>query len=183
MSEEDPQQADDGGDAPAPEPAPTTSVIQAVSRRNWTRGLIGFAIAFLVLVGLGFGAARLNESWTRTPAEITLEQIETAPDERSVTAELVDGGTASVSWSDEVGAAVFVSDDLPRIGGDQVFVVWLTRSGSQTLDAEFTADRGHAIVELESTVEEGDEMAVTIEPAADVPGEPSGEPIVTIPTS
>lgn len=46
---------------PAVEPTPTTSTIQAISRRNWTRALIWLAIGLIVLTGLGFAAVTIGD--------------------------------------------------------------------------------------------------------------------------
>lgn len=183
MSEEEPQQDDPGSARPAPEPAPTTSVIQAVSRRNWTRGLIAFAVAFVVLVGLGFGAARLNDYLFRSPAEVALADIEASADEQSMTAELVEGGTATVAWSEDLGIAVFFSEDLPLLDEGETFALWLTRGASDTVVAQFAGDGREAVVQLDGDVEAGDLIALTIESGSETPDERSGDAVVTIPTS
>ena len=79
-------------DAPFVEPAPTTTTIQAVERRNWTRGLLALAASVALLVVLGFGAATVNEYVNRPPGVVALQQIEDAPDSQTATAQLTDGG-------------------------------------------------------------------------------------------
>ncbi|WES64747.1 anti-sigma factor [Microbacter sp. GSS18] len=176
-------ESDPPSQAPAAEPAPTTSVIQAVSRRNWTRGLIAFAVALILLVGLGFGAARLNDYLMRSPAEVALADIEASADEQSMTAELVEGGTATVAWSESLGTAVFFSEDLPALDEGETFALWLTRGASDTVVAQFAVDGREVVVQLDQGVEAGDLIALTIESGSEAPDERSGDAVVTIPTS
>ena len=85
--------------APSPEPPPTTTVIQAVQRRRWTRGLLAFVGIFIVLIAAGFAVATINEAVNRTPEQIAIDEIESAPDAASATVEVVGGGTATAHWS------------------------------------------------------------------------------------
>ncbi|GAB3602614.1 anti-sigma factor [Microbacterium aureliae] len=175
--------------APSPveprEPAPDTAMIQAVSRRNWTRGLFGLAASLVLLVALGFGAVTLNEYLSRTPATIALAEIEDAADMRSATADLSGGGTATAYWSDELGKAVFVSDSLPAIADDQSFELWLVRDGDPISVGVYDPPRGReATVLLDDAVQAGDVIAITVEPEGGSPeGVPTTDPIAAIPTA
>ncbi|WP_374311911.1 anti-sigma factor domain-containing protein [Microbacterium sp.] len=173
------------GDTPVVDPAPTTTAIQAISRRNWTRGLLTLAASLVILVVLGFGAATVNEYVNRTPETAALQQIEAAPDSQAATADLEDGGTMTAHWSESVGKAVLVSTGLPEIAEDQSFELWFVRDGEALSAGTFepTADGGSTTL-LEGALEAGDVIAVTVEPEGGSPdGQPSSEPIVQIPTA
>lgn len=171
--------------SPMVEPAPTTTMIQAVQRRNWTRGLFLLAASLVVLVTLGFGAATINEFVNRPPEVVAMQQIESAPDALTATAELGDGGSATALWSESIGKAVLISNGLPRIGAEETFEVWFVRDDEPVSAGVFDPnENGGATALLEGTVQSGDVIAVTVEPAGGSPtGEPSTDPIVTIPTS
>ncbi len=170
--------------APAVDPAPTTTTIQAISRRNWTRGLLTLAASLVLLVALGAGAVTLNEYVNRSPEVVALQQIEAAPDAQSATFDLEDGGTATAHWSESVGTAVLVSEGLPEIADDESFELWYVREGGEPVSAGvFEATDGDSTAILEGTMEAGDTIAVTIEPAGGSPdGKPSTDPIIAIPT-
>jgi anti-sigma-K factor RskA len=171
--------------APMVEPAPTTTMIQAVQRRNWTRGLLALAACLVLLVTFGFTAATINEFVNRPPELVAMQQIEGAPDALSATAELGDGGSATALWSESVGKAVLISNGLPSIDDEQTFEVWFVRDDEPISAGTFAPnENGGATALLDGSVEAGDVIAVTVEPAGGSPtGEPSTDPIVAIPTS
>ncbi|KQZ83472.1 anti-sigma factor [Microbacterium sp. Root166] len=169
----------------ATDPAPTTATIQAITRRNWTRGLLTLAASMVLLVALGYGTVAINEYLNRPAAVVALQEIESAPDAQSATAEITDGGTATAHWSESVGKAVLVSDGLPEIAEDQSFELWFVRDGAAISAGVFDpADEAAATAQLDGTMEPGDVIAVTIEPQGGSPdGTPSSDPIVAIPTA
>lgn len=171
-------------DPPMVEPAPTTTTIQAVSRRNWTRGIVGLAVALVVLVGLGFAAATVNEILTRPPALAALDRIDAAPDAVTATVALDQGGSATAHWAPSLGEAVLVTTDLPDIGGDEVLQAWWVRDGDYTPAGSFDpGPDGSATVLLEGEWQEGVVIAVTVEPESGAPeGNPTERPIFEIPT-
>jgi anti-sigma-K factor RskA len=169
---------------PAAEPPPATAVIQAVSRRRWTHGILGLAASLVLLVALGLGAATINDYLNRSPEVVALQQIEDAPDAQSATVEVTDGGTATAHWSESVGKVVVVSQGLPRIADDESFELWFVRDGDAVSAGTFESADGQATALLDGDVEPGDVIAMTIEPQGGSPtGEPSSEPIVVIPTA
>lgn len=180
-----PMPAGSKSDEPVTEPAPNTSVIQAVQRRNWTRGLLAGAAALVVLVALGFGAATVNEYVNRPPEIVAMQQIEDAPDALSATAEIGDSGSATAMWSEEVGKTVLVSNGLPIIGADETYEVWFVRDDEPVSAGTFEPNEsGGATTLLDGTVQTGDVIALTVEEAGgSSTGEPTTDPIVAIPTS
>ncbi|KQP70498.1 anti-sigma factor [Microbacterium sp. Leaf288] len=171
-------------DEPPVEPPPPTAVIQAVSRRRWTRGILALAASMVLLVALGLGAVQINEYMNRPPEVVALQQIEDAPDARSATVEVADGGTSTAHWSESVGKVVLVSQGLPQIADDESFELWFVRDGGAVPAGVFEPTDGTTTALLEGAMEPGDVIAVTIEPQGGSPtGEPSSDPIVTIPTA
>ncbi|MGA7147941.1 MAG: anti-sigma factor, partial [Microbacterium sp.] len=159
--------------------------IQAITRRHWTRGLLTLAASMVLLVALGYGAVAINEYVNRPPAVVALQEIESAPDAQSATAEISDGGTATAHWSESVGKAVLVSDGLPEIADDQSFELWFVRDGAAISAGVFDpAGDDAATAQLAGAMVPGDVIAVTIEPQGGSPdGTPSSDPIVAIPTA
>ncbi|WP_322411627.1 anti-sigma factor [Microbacterium invictum] len=184
-------------DAPAPDAAgpaaartdeddhhPATTGAVAVVRRRWTRGLLALAASFVLLVALGFGAASVNEYLNRTPAQVALAAIEAAPDATSVTAEAADGGVVTARWSPSLEQAVVVTDGLPRLADDQVFELWVLRGDEVTSAGTFEpAPGGETVALLEAGFEQGDTIAMSVEPTGGSPtGLPTSDPLVAIPT-
>lgn len=164
--------------------APSTEVVQAVQRRNWSRGLFALVASMALLVGVGWGAGSISEVLNRTPAESALIQIEAAPDAAKASGELTDGGTATVHWSSSLGQVVLVSDGLPDIADDRTFELWYVRGDAAISAGTFDAAGGEATAALDAGMEAGDTIAVTIEQAGGAPeGNPTTTPIVAIPTT
>ncbi len=177
--------------AAAPEPekapvasAPATEVVQAVQRRNWSRGLFALVASMALLVGIGWGAGSISEVLNRTPGESALIQIEAAPDAAEASGELTGGGTAIVHWSESLGKAVLVGDGLPEIAADRTFELWYVRGGDAISAGTFTAAGGNATAALAGGMQQGDTIAVTIEQEGGAPdGAPTTDPIVAIATT
>jgi anti-sigma-K factor RskA len=170
---------------PSAEPPPNTSTIQAVTRRNWSRGLLALAACLVVLTVLGFGAASINELVNRPPAVVALDEIESAPDATSATVEVAGGGTATAHWAPSVGKVVLVTNGMPEIPEDETFELWWIRDGDPISAGTFEAGAdGDTTVLLDGAWSEEDTVAVTVEPEGGAPdGVPTTDPIVAIPTA
>lgn len=164
---------------------PTTTTIQAVSRRNWTRSLLALAACLVLLVTIGFGAASLGQWLGRTEAQIALAEIQQAPDAQASSGTIVDGGTATAHWSESVGKVVLVSEGLPTLATDETFELWFVRADGTPVSAgTFAGSAGDATALMEGAMQPGDTIAVTVEEAGGSPdGEPTSDPIVAIPTA
>lgn len=168
--------------APSPEPPPTTTVIQAVQRRRWTRGLLAFVGIFLVLIAAGFTVATINEAANRTPEQVALDEIEAAPDAASATVEVVGGGTATAHWSPSLGTTVLVVNGLPDIADDEVFQIWWGTGPDAEPAGTFRAPRsGPVTIVLDSEWREDSDLIVTVEPGEGAE-EPDPDSIIEIPT-
>ncbi len=168
------------------EPAPNTEAIQTVSRRQWTRGLLALAASLVLLVALGTGVAMIGDRLYEPAAVVALNEIESAPDAQNVTAQVDGGGHATLQWSDEVGKAVVVTEGVAELEADQSYEMWFAREGVMVSAGVFTTDAdGSATTLLNAPIQEGDEaVAITIEEEGGSPtGEPTSEPITTLPTA
>lgn len=161
--------------------APPTEVIQAIQRKNWTRGLFALVASIALLVGVGWGVGAITDA-LRTPPEIaTLAQIEAAPDAQEASGELSGGGQATLHWSPSVGEAVIVASGLPAIDSDRTFELWFVRDGTPISAGTFDAADGEATAVLAGEVQVGDTVAVTVEQAGGSPdGAPTTDPLVAI---
>lgn len=179
-------------DHPAQVAAPASSlesapVVPVESRRpSWgPRAWFALAASLVLLVGVGGGAVVIAQQLNRPVAVVALERIEAAPDAQAASTTLPDGGEATVHWSDSVGEVVFVSDGLPTLSDDQSYELWFVRdSGAITAGVFEAADDGDATALLAGSLNPGDVIAVTVEPAGGSPtGEPTTDPILAIPTA
>ncbi len=161
--------------------SPPTEVIQAIQRRNWSRGLFALVASVALLVGIGWGVGFIADTVRTPPAVKTLAQIESAPDAREASGTLGGEGTATLHWSDSVGEAVLVATGLPDVDEDRTFELWFVRGDGAVSAGTFDASSGDATALLSGEVEAGDVVAVTVEQRGGAPGgAPTTDPIVTI---
>lgn len=190
----EPLPADDGlveplpdDDAPrrAAEPPPSTEAVQTVARRNWTRGLLALAASFVLLIALGTTAVVIGDR-LREPASISaLNQIEDAADSQAATAEVAGGGTATAHWSESLGKVVLVTEGVAKPDSGKTYELWFVRGDTPVAAGVFSPDRdGQATALLEEQMQPGDVIAVTVEDrGGSKTGQPTTDPIVTIPTA
>lgn len=158
-------------------------MVQAIERRNWSRGLFALAASMVLLVGIGWGTGAIANLWRTPPAVTALEQIEAAPDAR-VAQTRFEGGTATVHWSESLGKVVLVADGLPTLPADRTFELWYVRGESPISAGTFTADGSAATAQLTGTMQAGDTIAVTVEPSGGAPdGKPSTTPLFAVSTA
>lgn len=167
------------------EPPLNTEAIQTVARRTWTRGLLALAASFILLIALGTVAVTLGDRLRAPEAVAALEQIQAADDAQTVTDQVAGGGTATAYWSVSLGQAVVVTTGVESAPRGETYELWFVREGTPVSAGQFDTDRsGSATAQLDGTVEEGDVIAVTVEPDGGSPtGQPTSDPIVALPTA
>ena len=81
--------------------------------------------------------------------------------------------------------AVIVTNGVDSAPRGETYELWFVREGTAVSAGQFDTDAsGSATTALDGTVEEGDVIAVTVEPDGGSPtGQPSSEPIVALPTA
>jgi anti-sigma-K factor RskA len=161
--------------------APPTEVIQAIQRRNWTRGLFALVASIALLVGIGWGIGAVTDALRTPPAVKTLALIESADDARSASAEIGEAGEATLHWSDSVGEAVLVATGLPAVDDGKTFELWFVRGDEPISAGTFDAADGEATAQLAGEMQAGDAVAITVEQRGGSPdGVPTTDPIVAI---
>lgn len=163
--------------------APTTDTIavQTLSRRNWSRVIGGFAASLIVLTGVGFAVATINERVNQSPEAAALAEVQNAADAASATVAVTGGGVASAHWSVDEGMLVLVAQRLPAIGGEEVRAVWFVRDGAPVEAGVLGADSvGGAIVVFDDW-QPAEAVLVTLESGA-VGAAPSEDELAEIPT-
>lgn len=153
-------------------------------RRRPLRILFTLAASLVLLVGLGVGAVALNNQLNRPASVIALEQIEAAGDAQQSSVALAEGGTATAHWSTELGSAVLVTDGLEPLDADQTYQLWFVRGETPVSAGLFASGGAEATALLDGEMEDGDVIAVTVEPSGGSPtGAPTTDPIIAIPTA
>lgn len=161
--------------------APPTEVIQAIQRRNWTRGVFALVASIAVLVGVGWGVGAITDVVRTPPAVKTLALIESADDAHTASAEIGEAGSATLHWSETVGEAVLVASGLPEVGDDRTFELWFVRGDEAVSAGTFDAADGQATAQLAGDLQDGDAVAITVEQRGGSPeGVPTTDPIVAI---
>lgn len=109
-----------------------------------------------------------------------VEQIHGADDVVALEVEASPFTNNRIVYSREVGRAIFVADDLPELGTDRTYQLWLIDDGKPRPAGVFLPEDGHATVVLDGTAETGAIVGLTVEPAGGS-NQPTGEMLVAQP--
>lgn len=170
-------------DAASATPLDAAAVVPRAPRR-WTRSMLALAACLALVVGVGIGAATLNNFINRPASVVALEQIQSADDAQQASVELADGGTATAHWSASAGAAVLVTDGIPAVADGEAYELWFVRGETPVSAGVFATHDGDATAVLAGDMHSGDVIAVTVEQAGGSPsGLPTSDPIIVIPTA
>lgn len=175
----------DSGAVVAPS-APTTDATptRPNAPRRWSRSLLALAACLALVVGVGIGAATLNNYMDRPGAVVALEQIQSADDAQQASVTLADGGEATAHWSASVGTAVLVTDGIPAPADGESYELWFVRGETPISAGVIETDDGDATAVLAGDMHEGDVIAVTVEQEGGSPsGLPTTDPFIVIPTA
>lgn len=183
-------------DAEAPVADPSASIEHAAAMapegpsilsrppRRWTRSILALAACLALVVGIGIGAAAINNVMNRPAAVVALEQIQSADDAQQASISLADGGRATAHWSASTGTAVLVTDGIPAAADGETYELWFVRGETPIAAGVFDTDDGNATAVLAGEMHSGDVIAVTVEQAGGSPsGQPTTDPVIVIPTA
>ena len=138
-------------------------------RRGWWRSALVPVAASLVLIigGLTVAVDRLGDRLDRTEREQQLvAQVMAAPDSRVVPIDGPEGSRARLIVSESAGHAVFVADDLPDVGRERAYALWLIGGdGAVAAGLVQPSDGGETVRLVEGDVSSADAFGVTVEPA------------------
>jgi anti-sigma factor RsiW len=164
-------------------PEPPVDELALRRQRRQTRILSGLVAAMLALaVGLGGVVYSLVQQRQAQVAQITIEeQLYAAPDARTVTVPLENGGQVTFIASKQLDRALFIGTDLPDPGPDNRYQLW-TGTGDPTVENGITgvardnqvADTAPgAKVFFSGRVTTADFLAVNVERAGSTPAAPT----------
>ncbi len=163
------------------EPPLNTEALQTVQRRNWTWTIVGVVGAMIVLVGLGWIAGTIMNSFALTPAEQALEDVQQAGDALTATAEGADGAEATLTWSAQLGTAVLTARGLPTPGDDEEIAVWFHVGDSYDRTTSFLPEDGAVMTVLADLWPDGAIVELSVDPVGgSSSGEPVAEPLLSI---
>ena len=176
------EQIENGNEFPELNVAPST--LPAIQPRHRARAWFALAASLALLLVIGYGAVSLNQLVNRPAEVIALDEIAAAADARTASADVGDSGSVTVRWSADAHRAVVETHQLPPIGDDQDFELWLVRADGPVSVGVFRSDDSRATVLLDRDIQPGDAVAISIEPVGGSPtGAPTSDPIVVIPTA
>lgn len=163
---------------------PDAAPVRPRAPRRWSRSLLALAACLALVVGVGIGAATLNNLMNRPASVVALEQIQSADDAQQASIRLADGGTATAHWSASAGAAVLVTDGIPSAADGETYELWYVRGETPISAGVFDTHDGDATAVLAGDMHSGDVIAVTVEQAGGSPsGLPTSDPLIVIPTA
>ncbi|WP_395640785.1 anti-sigma factor domain-containing protein [Pseudolysinimonas sp.] len=156
----------------------TSNVVRGPWFRRPVAAVIGAAAAIVLIAGGATVAVQL----TREPSMV--EQITAAADYERVVGDVTGGGSVTAVWSESLGRAVILVDDMAVLPADRVYQAWfIDEAGHAEPNATFGTSGSQTLtVDLTGHLDTGDAIGITIEPAGGSDA-PTTTPIVVIPTA
>jgi len=160
----------------APGPAETKA------RLRWSRPatvLVSSAAAVaLIIGGIAVGTTSLHPEPSLQAQQ--LAAIDEAPDKRELSADVAGGGTATLVWSNNLESSVVVMDGVQALPEGSVYQLWyIGADGPRAAGFIATSPSQKSWHVLEGTMQIGDTVGVTVEPAGGSE-QPTTTPIVAI---
>ena len=169
--------------APAGEPGTMTRPA-AAWRRAWMPRLAAVAMSVVVLAAVALAVAqvvtqsRLN---TARAQQAALSSVLAAPDARTATARVQNGGTVTVVYSRDKRRMIFTADGLPPLPGGKVYELWLMAPRSNRPEGLLDVQPGGRTAPVTAGgLRPGDPTGLTVEPAGGS-AQPTTTPIVVVP--
>jgi anti-sigma-K factor RskA len=145
---------------------PTTRPVEPIGRhrRRSRAWLAAAAAAVVVALGSAGVTAILDDDSSEPVSQDPFARVVTAPDADVDIARLRGGGRLTVVASEQVGEAVVISKNLPPVGTDEVYQLWLVDPDGAARSADVLVDAPGA-ADVVPDVRPGDQVAITREPA------------------
>ena len=169
---------------PAVEPAHAFGPAESRARTRWfTRPvavlMAAAAAAVLVIGGVVITNQVADQAFQQAQAE-QLDSITAASDTRELTAEVAGGGTATLVWSNELGSAALMVDDIAPLPDSKTYQLWyIDENGARPAGVFDVGDSGTSWRVLDGAMHAGDSIGLTVEPAGGSET-PSTKPVVQI---
>ncbi len=157
-------------DAIADTPQERTVSFGVRSAPAWRRWIAAVAVAATAVVAVIVGVSIGDD-------QVTPSDVFAAGDVRTVTAPVADR-EARLDYSLELGAAVVTFEELPVVGADRTYELWVIDEAGATPAGLFRPDPGTTQVLLDEPVAAGVTIGLTIEPAGGS-DQPTGEILAT----
>jgi anti-sigma-K factor RskA len=155
-----------------------TNVVRGPWFSRPVAAVLGAAAAIVLIAGGTAVALQV----TREPSMV--EQITAAADYERVVSDVTGGGSVTAVWSESLGRAAILVDDLGDLPSGQVYQAWfIDEAGHADPDATFGPSGSQTqTVSLTGEMAHGDAIGITIEPSGGS-ATPTTTPIVVIPTA
>jgi anti-sigma-K factor RskA len=161
-----------------------SNVVPLPVRRRWL--LSGLVAAAAVVAAVSFGGWAIHSNRVAQQATAQSHQLASllaAPDVRTVTSRVHNGGTATLVLSRGRGQALLVSSGLPSLPAGKVYELW-TIHGKPVPAGTFTPQQTQSLVQLPGAATRASAVAMTVEPAGGSK-QPTSKPVfqVSVPRS
>ena len=156
------------------------------ARARWFPRPVGILAAAAAAVALFVGGAFVGQVFNTNQLEqeqaAGLAQINAASDSQRASATTIDGYTATLVWSEELGLSAFLIDDLPALQSDKDYQLWYINGSGATSAGTFDSTGAGTVWRvLDGTLKAGDQVGVTVEQSGGS-DQPTTDPIVAIST-
>ncbi|MFD4406854.1 anti-sigma factor domain-containing protein [Nocardia sp. NPDC058499] len=166
---------DTAGSGPSGGPADADELARARRRRR--RRLSGLAAAAAVVVAIGIGFGVLGRQTGDEPGgAVTAQQILEQPDARTSTTPVGVGGTLTVRFSAELGAATVAFDAVPAPPDGSDYQLWLIDATGVPQPAGVLPELPAADAPYITEFSGSEQLAVTLEPDGGSPA-PTSTPL------
>lgn len=174
----------------AVEPAaetPAETPAERKARSRWTTPLVrlgAVAASIVLIVGLGFTVRAGLQAQSDMATASQINEIQAADDYQRQTVDVEGGGSATAVWSGQLRRAALIIDGWNQLPPGSTYELWyMDAAGAATPAGTFDVgdDGAHSIV-LAGTMDAGDTIGVTVEPAGGS-ATPSDEVVVVIETA
>jgi len=179
-----PQVADDGTAPMAAAPAQYPSPAQLKSQSRWfTRPVVALAAAaaaVALVTGGGMIASTFGERNFDQAQVDQLTAITSADDAQRASIPVENGGTATLVWSNQLLSSALIVDEMASLPDGKVYELWyINDAGARPAGTFSASDDGRTWRVLSGTMQAGDTVGVTVEPAGGSV-KPSTDPVILI---
>lgn len=156
----------------------------APRRKRLVAGLAAVLAAAVLFAGglaVGFAAhpaAPTQQAQQQAQAQ-ELARIAAAPDARRATSPVAGGGSATLIWSDSLGASAIVTDGVAPAPTGRTYQLWYIRDGHATSAGLMPSTGARPWAVLTGSLRPGDTVGMTVEPAGGS-SQPTTKPVAVL---
>lgn len=161
-----------------------TGTAAAKAQARWfskpLTAIASVAAAVILIIGGGVVANTVNDNTFQQAQANQLAAIGSASDTQRVDTKIDGGGSATLMWSDKLGASAFIAAGLEKLPSGKVYELWYIGSDGPRAAGTFSIDSdGGAWRVLDGQKKGGDVIGVTIEPSGGSKT-PTTAPVISI---